>query len=137
MIFVFQGAFRFLKCKTIQGEENKSHYFAWCYFSKIVMEYHDKKQIVSQPTSNKPYSNVPRPCDFQLCYSQVRGLPPLLFLIYLYRESRSYTVLTRDKCFIQMWLSHIVEEVMNSCAPAGPVHRVKPAQGGTRLQQQN
>lgn len=64
MIFVFQCAFRSLKCKTMQGEENKSHYFAWCYFSKIVMEYHDKKQIVSQPTSNKPYSNVPRPCDF-------------------------------------------------------------------------
>lgn len=128
-----------LQVSKIQKQERKTNLITLlgAIFSKTVMEYHGKKQIVSQPTSNKPYSNVPRPCDFQLCYSQVRGLPPLLFLIYLYRESRSYTVLTRDKCFIQMWLSHIVEEVMNSRAPAGPVHRVKPAQGGTRLQQQN
>lgn len=101
------------------------------------MEYHGKKRIVSQPTTYKPYSNVPRPGSLQLCNSRVRRIPPLLFLIYLYRERRSYTVLTRDKCFIQMWLSHIVEEVMNSCAPAGPVQRVKSAQGGTRLLQQN
>lgn len=56
----------------------------------------------------------------------------------LYRESRRYLDLTRDKCFIQMLLSHIVEEVMNSCAAAGPVHRVNPEHAaGTAPQQQN
>lgn len=60
-------------------------------------------------------------------------------LMRLYRESRRCSALTPDKCFIQMLLSHIVEEVMNSCAAAaGPVHRVKPEHGaGTAPQQQN
>lgn len=57
----------------------------------------------------------------------------------LNRRSRCYSDLTRDKCFIQMLLSHIVEEVMNFClAAARMVHRVKPElDAGTAPQQQN
>lgn len=43
-----------------------------------------------------------------------------LVLIHLWKRSGSYTILTRDKCFIQMLLSHIVGEVMNPGAGAWP-----------------
>lgn len=38
----------------------------------------------------------------------------------MWTRSGFYTILTRDKCFIQMLLSHIVGEVMNSGACARP-----------------
>lgn len=66
--------------------------------------------------------------------------PPHPVFMYLYGESRRCSVLTPDKCFIQMLLSHIVEEVMNShrLAAAGLVHGGGAERGaGTPPQQQN
>lgn len=109
---------------------------------KAVMGDHREKQIAPLLASNRPHFNVPPLRDSLLCYSRVWA-PPCLLPVFmnLYRESRRYSDLTRDKCFIQMLLSHIVEEVMNSCAAAaaaGPVHRVKPEHAaGTAPQQQN
>lgn len=51
---------------------------------------------------------------------------PLLVLIYLWKRNGLYAILTRDKCFIQMLLSHIVGEVMNPGAGARHEdHRVR------------
>lgn len=80
---------------------------------------HREKQIAPLLTSNRPHFNVPPLRDSLLCYSQVWAPFSLLHVfMYLYRERRRYSVLTWDKCFIQMLLSHIVQEVMNSCAAA-------------------
>lgn len=79
------------------------------------------------------------------CFVTVRCEPPFFPLLpvfmYLYGGRRRYSVLTRDKCFIQMLLSHIVEEVMNSrrAAARGPAFpSVRAGRGaGTPPQQQN
>lgn len=101
---------------------------------KAVMGDHGEKRIALLLTSSRPHSNVPPLRDSLLCTVESgRTPPPPQALARLYRRRRRYAVLTWDKCFIQMLLSHIAEEVMNSrAAPAGPVHRVKPELRGLR-----
>lgn len=41
-------------------------------------------------------------------------------------KNRYYAFLTRDKCFHSNAAFHILETVMNSCAPLCLVHNVKP-----------
>lgn len=116
------------------GEKNAFHYFAlWLFFYSTSLQSSNgrsrQKQIAARLESNRPHFNVPPLRDWLLCYSPAwaPSSPPT----YLYRESRRCLDLTSDKCFIQMLLSHIVEEVMNSRAVMA-AGAVSPCRAWTR-----